>query len=160
MSYKYFYKNFQRFIDEDKDLTEKEQELALEKFQNPFYRKIFRAALILLIWSSVGLFIDSFIIGGSSIAVIMKGFDIKYLLPTLIFSITNWIIKVVFIYYFLEKKIPKTEVILVGVPYVGSALVLSYILRHDPYFKHTLFHYLKWLKKKGFSFIISMFRKK
>ena len=159
MTYKRLYKSFQKFIDQDEHFTESQQDQILESFKNERNKNIFRLSIILLIWSFFGITIDSFIIGGSAIAVIMQGLSWRYLLPTIIFSITNYIIKAIFVKWYLRNEIPFKQICLAGVPYAGSASIIAYLVRSDPLFGAGIQHYLRYLKKQGVHFIYSLFKK-
>lgn len=161
MVYDTLYKSFAKYVDEDDcHLTEKQQRAALESFEKPFNKRVFQVSIILMLWSIVGLTIDSFIIGGSATAAVVNGPAWIQLLPTLIFSAVNWIIKCIFVYFYLQRKIPFYIAFITGVQYIGFTLLLAYTLKNDPEFRHGLHDYIKYLKKKGIRFVINMMSKK
>lgn len=160
MLYDKLYKGFAKFVDEDNShLTEDQQQTALKSFEKPFNKKVFQLSIILLLWSVVGLTIDSFIIGGSATAVVVNGPAWIQLLPTLIFSALNWLIKCIFVFFFLQRKVPFYIAFFTGVQYVGFTILLGYTLKNDPEFRLGLHDYIKYLKKKGFKFIITLMNK-
>lgn len=150
MTYKFLYKSFRKFIDQDEHFTEDQQDQILESFKNERNKNIFRLSIILLVWSSIGISIDSLIIGGSIIGVIMKGLSWKYLLPTIIFSVVNFIIKAIFVKWYLKNEIPFKQICLAGIPYAGSASIIAYLVREDPLYGAGLQHYMRYLRKRGF----------
>ena len=159
MSYDTLYKSFKKFIDnDDHRLTEQEQQTALVAFQNPKNRRVFQVSIILLLWSVIGAIIDSFIIGGSALAAAMTGPAWIQLLPTLIFSAINWILKCFFVYFYMKKEVPFNVAFMTGLQYVGFTILLGYTLKNDPEFKRGLQYYTKYLKKKGIRFIFKSLR--
>ncbi|MCI5051207.1 MAG: hypothetical protein MRY57_02780 [Candidatus Pacebacteria bacterium] len=156
MTYKRLYKNFKIFLDNDEHLSQEEQDIALKAFQKPFNKRVFEQCIILLLWSVVALFIDIFIISGSATAAVVTGPSWLQVLPTLIFSAVNWIVKSIFVYFYMRREIPYKIAFLTGVQYIGFTLLLGYTLKHDPEFKHGIKHYLRYLKKKGFRSVIAM----
>lgn len=157
MSYERLYKSFKKFIDQDEHFTEAEQQQILTSFENKYNRNIFRLSIILLIWSIFGITIDSFIIGGSLIATIMQGLSWKYLWPTVIFSIVNFIIKSLFVRWYFNNEIPLKEIALAGIPYLGSATLIAYLVKNDTLYGAGLQHYLKYLRRRGVRFIYTLF---
>ena len=151
MTYKRLYSSFKKFIDQDEHFTEDQQDQILESFKNERNKKIFRLSVILMVWSIIGISIDSTIIGGSVIAVITQGLSFKYLWPTIIFSIINFIIKTIFVSWFVKKEIPFLQICLAGIPYAGSGTVIAYLVKQDPLFGSGLRHYLSYLKRNFFS---------
>lgn len=156
MTYTRLYRSFQKFIDQDDHFTESQQEEILVSFKNKRNKKIFRLSIILLIWSIIGISIDSFIIGGSLISAIMKGLSWIYILPTVIFSIVNFIFKAIFVRWYLKNEIPWSQILLAGIPYAGSAAIIAYLVREDPLYGAGLQHYLGYLRKRG----VCKFKKK
>ncbi len=150
MTYKKLYESFQKFIDQDKHFTESQQDHILKSFQDKRNKNIFRLSIILLIWSVIGISLDSLIIGGSIIGVIMQGLSWKYLLPTIIFSAVNFIFKSIFVKWYLKKEIPVKQILLAGIPYAGSASIIAYLVRKDPLYGAGLQHYMKYLRRRGF----------
>jgi uncharacterized membrane-anchored protein YitT (DUF2179 family) len=148
MTYKKLYRSFQEFIDQDTHFTENQQDQILESFKGERNKKIFRLSIILLLSSVVGISIDSFIIGGSVIGIFTQGLSWVYVLPTIIFSIINFILKAIFIHWYLKKEISWSQICLAGIPYVGSASVIAHLVRSDPLYGSGLQHYLRYLRKK------------
>jgi len=90
MNYNTLHKNFQKFIDHDDHcLTEEEQQKALKAFEKPINNRVFQMSIVLLLWSLIGMTIDSFIIGGSVVTALVMGPAWIQVLPTLIFSGLN-----------------------------------------------------------------------
>jgi uncharacterized membrane protein (DUF485 family) len=160
MTYTRLYKSFKKFIDQDEHFTEQEQDKILESFKNKKNRKIFRLSIILLIWSFFGITIDSFLIGGGILGTILKGLSLKYVWPTIIFSITNFIIKTTFVRFYMKKEIPLKQIALAGIPYVGSGTLIRYLINNDVLYSQGIQHYLRYLKKRGIKFVISLATKK
>lgn len=156
MTYKRLYASFQKFIDQDEHFTESQQQEILESFESKRNKNIFRLSILLLIWSIFGITIDSFIIGGSIIGVIMQGLSLKYLYPTIIFSVVNFIIKSIFVKSYLKNEIPMKQILLSAIPYAGSASVIAYLVRKDPLYGRGLRHYIRYLRKRGAGFIRSL----
>ena len=152
MTYKRLYQSFKKFIDQDDHFTEAQQEKSLESFKQKRNKNIFRLSIILLVWSVVGITIDSLIIGGSIIGVIMQGLSFLYLLPTLIFSAVNFIFKSIFVKWYLKNEIPMKQILLAGIPYLGSASIIAYLVRSDPLFGAGIQHYLSYLRKRGLKY--------
>lgn len=160
MIYTALYKDFRKFVDQDDcNLSEDQQQAALNSFQKPFNKRVFQVSIILMLWSVVGLTIDTFIIGGSVTAAIVTGPAWIQLLPTLIFSAVNWIVKCIFVYFFLRREVPFYIAFITGVQYIGFTLLLGYALKHDLEFRIGLQDYIKYLKKKGIQFVVKMIQK-
>lgn len=153
MTYQRLYKSFRKFIDQDEHFSEAEQQKILTSFENPRNQKIFRLSIILLIWSTIGITIDSTFIGGGVIASLMSGADWRFFIPTIAFSVINFIAKFIFVRYYMRKDISTTHAAYCGIPYAGSALILGFLLKGDQLFLHGLKHYLKYMNRRGFRYI-------
>ncbi|MCI5051208.1 MAG: hypothetical protein MRY57_02785 [Candidatus Pacebacteria bacterium] len=160
MVYDNLCKHFRYYIDtHDEYMTEEEQQAALKSFEKPFNKRVFQLSIILIFWSVIGLTIDTFIIGGSATAAIIKGPAWIQLVPTLIFSAVNWLLKWGFVYWYLKKEVPLGVAFMTGVQYVGFTILLAHTLKHDPEFRFGLKHYIRFLRKKGIRFILGMMKK-
>lgn len=146
MKYTKLYNSFKKFIDQDEHFTEDQQQEILKNFEDPQNKKIFRLSIILLLWSIIGITIDSFIIGGSIIGVFTQGLSWLYVLPTIIFSVVNFLLKTIFISWYLKKEISFAQVCLAGIPYVGSASVIAVLVSKKPLFGAGLQHYMRYLR--------------
>jgi len=161
MFYDSLYKNFKIYVDSDDDhMSEDEQQAALRSFEKPFNKRVFQMCIILLIWSVFGVTIDSFIIGGGVTAAIVTGPAWIQLLPTLIFSVLNWLVKWAFVYFYMRREVSLGLAFITGVQYVGFTLLLGNTLKNDPEFRRGLGYYIKYLRKKGIGFILNMLKKK
>jgi len=160
MNYKRLNKSFQKFIDQDDHFTEDEQQNILNSFESKRNQKIFRLSIYLLIWSTIGLAIDSTFIGGGVIASIFMGVNIIYFLPTILFSVGNFIAKFFFVRWYMRGDISTKQAVYSGIPYAGSAFILGFLLNDEPLFLRGLKHYLTYMNRRGFRFICKIFRKK
>lgn len=161
MGYESLYKSFCEYVDShDEYMTELEQQKAILAFEKPFNKRVFQLCIILIIWSIVGLTLDTFIIGGSLTAAVVMGPAWIQLLPTLIFSTLNWLAKCLFVFFYLRKEIPFWIAFMTGVQYIGFTILLGHTLKNDSEFLNGLKHYLKFLKKKGIRFIFNNMKKK
>lgn len=151
-------KSFRKFIDHDEHFSEEEQQKILTSFEDKRYQKIFRLSIYLLIWSIIGLAIDSTFIGGGVIASIMMGAHITFFLPTIIFSVVNFIIKFSYVRWYTQGDLTMKQAAYAGIPYFGSAAVLGFLLYDDPLFLKGLKHYLSYLRKRGVVFLARLFK--
>jgi len=156
MTYKRLYASFQKFIDQDEYFTETQQHHILESFQNKRNKNIFRLSIILLIWSILGVAIDSLIIGGSLISALIQGVSWRYILPTLIFSALNFTMKSLFVSWYMKKEIPMKQILLAGIPYAGSASIIAHLVKTDSLYGLGLQHYIKYLRHRGIRWIITL----
>ena len=101
----------------------------------------------MLFWSIAGITIDSVIIGGSLIGAIADGMEWRYILPTVIFSFLNFVFKSIFVKWFMGDRIPWVQLLLCGIPYIGSAGLLMYLVKRDPLYGAGLRHYMRYLRK-------------
>ncbi|MFT7327842.1 MAG: hypothetical protein ACI870_000013 [Crocinitomicaceae bacterium] len=157
MTYIRIYKSFQKFIDKDEHFSEDQQQEILKSFEDPRHKKIFRLSVILLVWSTIAITIDSTFIGGGVIASIINGANWRFFIPTAIFSIVNFIIKFIFVKFYLRDSITNTQAAYCGIPYAGSALILGFLLRVDPLFLKGIKHYRAYMLKRGFKYICVKF---
>ncbi|MFT6361215.1 MAG: hypothetical protein ACJAV6_000159 [Candidatus Paceibacteria bacterium] len=153
MTYTRLYRSFRKFVDLDEHFTEAEQEKILHSFEDSRNQKIFRLSIILLVWSTLGIFADSTLIGGGVLASIFMGVKFKFFIPTILFSIINFFAKYFFVQHYMQKNISKNHASYCGIPYAGSAILLGSLLKDDPLFLEGLKHYLKYLRKRGFQFL-------
>ena len=149
MVYKRLYKSFKKFIDQDTYFSEIQQDQIIESFNNEKNKKIFRLSIILSVWSIFGITIDSLIIGGSIVGVIVGGLSWIYLIPTVVFSIVNFLIKSTFVRWYMKNDIPIKQILLSAIPYAGSASIIAYLVFKDPLYGAGLQHYLKYLRTRG-----------
>ncbi len=147
MMYASLQKSFQKFIDHDEHFTEEQQQKILISFKDAYNKKVFNLSIILLFWSIAGITIDSVIIGGSLIGAIADGMEWRYILPTVIFSFLNFVFKSIFVKWFMGDRIPWVQLLLCGIPYIGSAGLLMYLVKRDPLYGAGLRHYMRYLRK-------------
>ena len=151
-------KSFRKFIDHDEYFTEEEQQQILHSFENKYYQKVFRLSIYFLVWSIISFSIDSTFISGGVIASILAGVHIVYFLPTILFSFINYGIKFVYVRWYMKDTLTLKQAALVGIPCIGSALILRMLLKNDPLFLEGLRHYIKYLRRRGFAFILRLFQ--
>lgn len=149
MVYKKIYQSFEGYVNQETYFNEDQKYNILESFQDERNKKIFRLSLILLIWSILGAFVDIALVGGGIVATAMKGIDWRYFLPEVIYFIVNFIAKVWFVRWYMNKDISSKHAFYCGIPYAGSALILAFLLKDNPLFLKSLRRYLIYLRKRG-----------
>jgi len=153
MTYKRLYRSFRKFIDQDQHFTEEQQHNILKSFEDERSRRVFRLSIILLLWSAIGVFIDSTLIGGGVIFSVMKGINWHFFIPAFSFFVVNFTSKILFVRWYMKGNIKQTQCVYCAIPYAGSALILGFLLARDPLFLEGLRHYLKYLRKQSFKFV-------
>jgi len=152
-------KSFTSFVQKQVDYSDKQKNHILEIFKESHVKKTFILSIILLFWSLLGAVLDSLFIGGSLVALFMfKDMEMMAVfLPALIYFVTNLLLKVIFVKFYLKSYISVKHSFLAAVPYVGSSLLLANLLRTHPIFLKALSRYLKYLRKRGLSSFCSSF---
>ena len=143
------YDSFDAFISHDQHFSPAEQTHILKSFQDPMNQRVVKLSLILAVWSIIGAFIDSALIGGGIVVSAMMGPSLMYFIPELTFFTLNMVAKVFFVRWYLARSLSFGRLVLSGVPYLGSILVIGFLTKDDPVFFRGLRHFLRYQRGRG-----------
>ena len=155
--------HFNTFILTESDFSDGDQETILTDIKNPKNRKTLNLSLILIVWNIGGFFIESALIGGGILFLILKGINWLYFLPEFIFIIVNFSVKVIFTSRYLKDYICLRHTIYACIPSAGPLILLGILLHSNTLLIKAFRKYLMYRKdytvndikqriKKAFSF--------
>ncbi len=150
-------KSFKMFINQDEHFTKGEQDHILSSFVHKKNYQVFYLSIFLLMWSIIGAIIESVLLGGATIVSIINSPNISYFIPAILFLIFNIIAKVLFALLYVRRYITTLQALSSGVPYIGAALVLGFLLKNNKLFLKGLLHYIKYLRRHSLAFIYNLF---
>ena len=95
---------FHLFLESSKKFTRSEKEHIHILFEKDIIKKIFNFAIIFFFWSFIAVWIDSLLFSKGIIhGVHEMMFHFDQFFPVIIFSLTNAVLKYIFIYFYLGK---------------------------------------------------------
>jgi len=145
--------SFRKFIENKDTFSQIKKEEILTLFESTYHKKIFKLSIILLIWSIIAVSIDSALISGGLIMSVMHGVRFIHFLPEILFFVGNFFAKVWFIYWYVDGDIRHDHALYCGIPYIGSALILGFLLKQEPLFLEALKRYSMYLRQQGYQYI-------
>ena len=154
---KKLYKCFYSFVKSDNFFSNEEKKRILEFFEKTHNRRIFQLSILLFLWSMIAVGIDSVLIGGGVILSVIEGVFVVNFLPALVFLVVNFCLKVCFVVWYMYKDIPRVYALCSGIPYLGSAFLLGFLLHKNPLFLKALRNFLKYFRKKSFRYMCKLF---
>ncbi len=147
--------DFRKYIERHEHLSLPEKKSLCLLLEKETVQNVFHLSFIQIFWSACVFFVDSFLLGRTTLILLIgKGFWLASL-PTIIFVTLNASIKFIFIRSFAKKKdlVISTQQTLLGViPTFGSFLLAADLLAKQKKFFAVMRGYLQKKRKNIFFF--------
>ena len=154
-------KDFNHFVNFHTDLSEEKAHYVKELFQHDHIRKTLKISLVIIIWSLINSFFDMTLIGWGLVETAVTEFSILNFVPWLLLVTGTFIGKYFFInkidvdgYFSMKQKIYG------ALPAVGVLFFISSVFSQERVMLTTTRNYLRYVKKRGITFIIGLLNKK